>query len=205
MTNPRKRGATPPSIHSSIQALFGYCRCGCNRKTPLARYTSARRGHVKGEPLYFLRGHQRCVAPIARFWGRVTKSPDKAGCWLYGAKPHRYGSLAIHGIRVYAHRFSFELHCGSVPVGKHVLHKCDVPACVRPDHLFLGSHKDNMRDRDRKERSCKKLSHADAALIRERHADGITIKALAREFRVSRTMVGYIVNGVWHRSEERVS
>lgn len=84
-----------------------------------------------------------------RFWEKVKKTPS---CWLWtGAhKDGRwpYGVLGGGASRVpkLAHRVSWELHHGPIPDGMNVLHKCDNPPCVRPDHLFLGTLSDNTQD-----------------------------------------------------------
>ena len=75
------------------------------------------------------------------------------GCWLWvGSINHRYGWLVVRGRKVRAHRFSYELAYGLIPVGLLVLHRCDNPPCVRPDHLFVGTQTDNMQDMLRKGR-----------------------------------------------------
>lgn len=86
-----------------------------------------------------------------RFWIKVRRSRGK-GCWLWGAGcfASGYGAFAWNGKTWRAHRLMWELTNGPIPAGMHVLHTCDTPACVRPDHLFLGTHGDNMRDRWRK-------------------------------------------------------
>ena len=83
-----------------------------------------------------------------RFWAKVTKGD---GCWEWNArtKPGKwpYGLLRLRrGKDVRAHRFSYELNVGPIPPGMMVCHKCDNPKCVRPDHLFVGTCKDNMQD-----------------------------------------------------------
>lgn len=91
-----------------------------------------------------------------RFWEKVAKTTGD-GCWLWtsstrGKAP--YGTIwTTDGVRS-AHRVSWELANGrTVPARRHVLHKCDVPLCVRPDHLFDGTARDNMRDMRRKGRN----------------------------------------------------
>lgn len=86
-----------------------------------------------------------------RFWSKVNKTD---GCWLWiGATDRRYGSFSWSGRRLAkAHRISWELAHGPIPDGMCVLHRCDVPLCVRPAHLFLGTQKDNLRDAFRKGR-----------------------------------------------------
>lgn len=85
--------------------------------------------------------------PLLRFWEKVDKSGD---CWLWTAHvagSNGYGQFAITHIRMtMAHRFSYELHYGAIPDGLKVLHSCDTPRCVRPDHLFLGTNADNTAD-----------------------------------------------------------
>jgi hypothetical protein len=87
-----------------------------------------------------------------RFWSKVVKSES---CWNWvGAllKPGKktnggYGMFHISASEVIlAHRFSWVLHNGIIPKDLFVLHKCDNKSCVRPDHLFLGTHIDNMND-----------------------------------------------------------
>ncbi len=99
----------------------------------------------------------RSVHEIAdRFWSKVKKGRGKA-CWEWTASRVKfgYGQLACKGLSaqpLLAHRVSWELAYGPIPPGKHVLHRCDNPPCVRPDHLFLGDQRVNTEDRDRKGR-----------------------------------------------------
>ncbi len=85
--------------------------------------------------------------PLERFWSKVIKTDT---CWEWQGKPDigGYGIFVIRSYeRIRAHRFSWELYnrC-PVPDGMFVCHHCDNPRCVRPDHLFIGTNQDNLRD-----------------------------------------------------------
>jgi hypothetical protein len=86
-----------------------------------------------------------------RFWDRVGLDD---GCWPWLGKPNvqGYGQLRGRGTMLTAHRLSWELHHGPIPQGKWICHHCDNHICVRPDHLFLGTPKDNTHDMIRKDR-----------------------------------------------------
>lgn len=89
-----------------------------------------------------------------RFWRKVVKAD---GCWLWtGSKTKQgYGRLQAGGkgsATISAHRLSYEIHHGDIPDGLVVMHKCDCPSCVNPDHLTVGTHKDNTADMIRKGR-----------------------------------------------------
>lgn len=90
-----------------------------------------------------------------RFWALVNKSE---GCWLWAGSVSSwgYGRFGLsHRKNVTASRLAWILTHGSIPEGQCVLHKCDVPACCNPDHLFLGTHQDNMTDKTRKGRQAR--------------------------------------------------
>ena len=97
------------------------------------------------------------VAPapaVDRFWRKVQKS-DTCWLWLAGKDHKGYGIFGPGGggKHVRASRFSYELHKGKIPEGLKVLHTCDTPACVNPEHLFVGTDQDNMDDRRAKNRT----------------------------------------------------
>lgn len=84
---------------------------------------------------------------LQRFEAKVMPEP-MSGCWLWVASTNRCGYGQINmGLRPeLAHRVSYEHHVGPIADGLHVLHSCDTPACCNPEHLFLGTHMDNMAD-----------------------------------------------------------
>lgn len=98
----------------------------------------------------------RIVPQKERFWDKIKKTST---CWLWVAKARHTWGYGFFD-RMYAHRFSWKIHFGEIPPGMFVCHKCDIPACVRPSHLFLGTNADNMRDK----------------VLKNRHPVGIQIK-----------------------------
>ena len=140
-----------------------------------------------------------------RFWSKVQRSDD---CWLWtGTKPRGYGMLRVGRRMRLAHRISWEIHRGQIPEGLDICHVCDVPACVRPDHLFLGTAKDNSDDARAKGRwrpfSIRGESHHNAKLSdaqveevrRIRSARSESIAALARRLGVATSTIKRICNG----------
>lgn len=141
-----------------------------------------------------------------RFWSKVDRSGE---CWLWTAScnTHGYGSFWLKGKNVGAHIVSYEMTHGPVPDGLHVLHHCDNRPCVRPDHLYAGTHQQNMDDRARRGRTANgcgwyrgelrptaSLTDQQARHIRERYAEGgITQHELAAEAGVKLHVVTDII------------
>lgn len=120
---------------------------------------------------------------------RFSRSVEKTDtCWLWTGRTIRdgYGSIRNKGKRLLAHRVSWEIHHGEIPNGLFVLHKCDNPPRVNPDHLFLGTKRDNNIDMSIKERATIKLTNAQVREARTLHASGaMGYRKLAKHFGVS--------------------
>ncbi len=83
-----------------------------------------------------------------------------SGCWLWLRSTRvGYGQFHWGGKLMHAHRASYGAFKGPIPAGKHVLHKCDMPLCINPDHLFLGTNYDNIQDALKKGRNAKGEKH----------------------------------------------
>jgi hypothetical protein len=149
-----------------------------------------------------------------RFWGRVDKTD---GCWLWTGTAHGYGyglfnlpKTETAPARTWrAHRLSWVWEHGSIPDGLRVCHKCDVPACVRPDHLFLGTDNDNMRDAINKGRMWEGADHPLAKLtpdavrdIRHRAANGEIPYRIALSIGINPGTVWGILNGLSWKAVE---
>lgn len=147
------------------------------------------------------------------FWANVDKkSPEECWLWKKGLDSRkRYGHLTYQTKFWEAHRLAWTLTFGDIPTDMHVLHRCDVPQCCNPAHLFLGTHADNMADMKAKGRQrpttwdgprnfAKGSAHHNAKLteqqvldMRRLFAEGTSMRALARQFQVDRSVVKVIV------------
>lgn len=143
-----------------------------------------------------------------RFWPNVRKTDT---CWLWtGSKrSDGYGYIAAGGVRgknLKAHRVSYELKCGPIPRGMAVCHHCDVPLCVRPEHLFLGTIQENNHDRHRKGRSrgASPQNHNRTKLtisqVREIRSSTLSGPALAKRYGTTKENIWQIRRGNTWRS-----
>lgn len=155
----------------------------------------------------------RTIPLTDRFNALVIRHPGDA-CWGWRGCPNEdgYGMMRVNGHTVGAHRVSYMLTCGPIPLGKYVCHHCDTPPCTNPPHLWLGTQADNMRDCAAKGRSLLQV-HPERAARGEQHGSArltvapvLAIRAaftageadrttLARLYGVGRQTVGDIVSG----------
>jgi hypothetical protein len=206
-SRPRRRFCGPRCSslkrHSATKVFRTCERCGnsfvaspCRVRDGEARYCSA-----------FCSNTSRAARPlIDRFWEKVNKTDS---CWIWiGTKVNGgYGTIKVHkGPSVRAHCLSWEIHCGPIPDGFEICHNCpggDNPACVNPDHLFLGTHAENMQDASRKRRMQHGEGHTNAKLtdelVRESrlryHAGGISLRKLAAECGVTYQSIYSAIQG----------
>lgn len=156
------------------------------------------------------------------FMDRVEYDTN-GGCWLWAraADARGYGSLLFNGRVTGTHRVSYILHKGEIPPGMLVCHKCDNPPCCNPDHLFLGTYRDNSVDMHRKGRANQafgadapmaKLSAADVSAIRARYqpppryrrgGNPNGLAALAKQYGVSTSTIFSVVSRLsWTKSRK---
>lgn len=134
---------------------------------------------------------------IDRFWSHVDKT-DITGCWNWTGSKIRYGygHFRINNRIVMSHRIAYFIDSGNDPLELCVLHECDNTSCCNPSHLFLGTHLENMADRNTKCRQHSKLSVADVIEIRRLYGEGKTTQLLiGRSFNISDSAVSMIVTG----------
>lgn len=192
-------------IGKAHQSLWN-CLCECGTKT--VKY-----GYDLKRPYRYPRACGRCSVSRAaeitdpRHRERILRSivVTSDGCWEWNRRRDKdgYGQLTIKGRPYGAHVVSYVIHAGDVPPNMFVLHKCDNPPCCNPEHLFLGTHDDNVRDRDSKGRQAHgeghgraKLTADDVRQIRQlRSTERRTFKSLSEQFGVSTALISNIVNG----------
>lgn len=129
----------------------------------------------------------RAKKPTVNFWNRVEiKEPDECWPWRGMTTDKGYGLLKQRGQRVRAHRVAYELHHGISPGSLNVCHRCDNRVCCNPNHLFLGTHAENVADRVDKGRSWHKLSNDEIVEIRHLFDAGIDVGLIAVRFNICR-------------------
>lgn len=175
------------------------CQCGCGQVIPYLK-------HHKTRPPKFIKNHghrgkKREKADIRKlFWDKVDKKSIEE-CWEWTAyvAPNGYGNFHIEGKSVYAHRVAYELSNETkISKGLVVCHKCDNRKCVNPNHLFLGTQQDNIRDMFNKGRQHKvkpwttKLNETKVRKIRELCALGYAKEDIAKTFGVKRCTIANI-------------
>ncbi len=133
---------------------------------------------------------------------------DSTGCrlWTRGRNGDGYGLVWVRGRgQLLAHRVAYEIWCGPIVRGLFVCHRCDNPACINPQHLWLGTNRDNAQDMASKGRSPRgqksaqensnaKLTNVQVLAIRQRHStEGLGERRLSRMYRVSRGCIQQIL------------
>ena len=141
-----------------------------------------------------------------RFYKKVAH-PDSNGCmdWRGATYSYGHGCFMLHKKpkqkNIGAHRFSYMVHVGPIPDEIEVCHKCDRPQCVAPDHLFLGTHADNMRDMALKKRAIghigstnpkAQLCEAQVIDIRYKIDCGIKSELIKSEYNISKSVLSGI-------------
>lgn len=146
---------------------------------------------------------------VETFWAKVDKTVGhgpNGDCWVWTAGKGRrgYGKTTIQDRTVSTHRYIWTETNGPIPAEMCVCHKCDNPPCVRPDHLFLGTVRENSHDMHAKGRGRRGaaintavLNDAKVLAIRRMHQSGIfdTQRQIADLFGISETIVSQIVTG----------
>lgn len=177
-------------------------------KEPREKLSKARQGRkLPEETKQKLReaARARYGNPVKRFWSKVDKSSGEDACWIWTAhiNERSYGTVTWKGKNQRSNRVAWEIAHGEIPEGMHVLHKCDNKRCVNPDHLFLGTQADNMKDMRAKGREyfSKGEEHYKTSLtedgvreIRRLASQKVSTRKIAERFGVVAQQVNHIIH-----------
>lgn len=136
--------------------------------------------------------------PITKRFYSKTKWVNDCLEWTGSLNEAGYGRFQINYKAVLAHRVSWQLNHGVIPDEAFVLHKCDNPKCVNPNHLYLGTQMNNMQDRLKRNRNPKKMPHLNRGLvtqIKELLVSGNTLRDISTSFKVSIGTISSIKTG----------
>lgn len=147
---------------------------------------------------------------LAKRLANGLDSAQEGQCWEWTriCNQHGYGQLRVSGRMVYAHRLAYELGVGPIPQGLHVLHQCDNPRCINPEHLSVGTRSQNMKECSERGRAkipkpvklgenngSSKLREVDVRSIRRLLGKGDTQQSIAERFGVSQQTIAGIKAG----------
>ncbi len=199
---------TTPDYTSEIP--YGYCHCGCGKKTKLAKHTRKREKTIAGQPMRYIAKHSsnkiHSSKKWAAFWDKVEITADDNQCWYWKASCYTsgYGQFNRNGKLDGAHRIAWMYPDYVIPDGLFICHSCDNKLCCNPKHLFLGTQQDNVDDCKNKNRNYKpkgelqmfhKLTDKQVIEIRNRYKRGVIKQSeLASEFNVAPNTISFVVN-----------
>jgi DNA-binding CsgD family transcriptional regulator len=188
----------------------GICQCGCGNPTLTARQTYSRLGIKRGEHFHFLRGHHNTARrdrtdQLNNY--RVEDCGYVTPCWIWHGKIDHLGYGRITGRGILVHRQSYENAFADFNERLDVLHKCDVRPCMNPEHLYQGTHQDNMRDMRERQRSPRGERHSRAKLTdaqieelrRLYEGGGFTTRSIAALFSISKSNAHAHISARWRR------
>jgi hypothetical protein len=159
--------------------------------------------HLRKYCSYECREAVRFINSVDSFLEKVIPEP-MSGCWLWtgGSTADGYGLMSLNGKQDRAHRLSYKIYCGEVPEGMGVLHRCDVPYCVNPDHLYVGTQQQNCQDQVDRQRNRRGQAHPFAKLteadVRAIRASDQPSRALAKQYGIQPLSVcGILARRSW--------
>jgi hypothetical protein len=175
-----------------------YCK-DCQKENWRNRYNKNKESFAKRDAeRYFKKSAKECIKCKKLFAKRGKycsleckfkfniKKVNKCWLWQGSVSIGGYASICWNGKNRVGHRLIYEVYVGEIPKGMIVCHKCDVPGCINPDHLFLGTHQDNMNDAKKKGRMrTRVLKEHEFIEILEMLDKKISIPEIAKKYKVS--------------------